>query len=209
VSDLLLPRPLLIRLHEDVERAEYLLEQDRYTIGRLAGVCEILVRRPTVSRIHARLERVGSHFVLHDLSRNHTFVNHTLLTGPYTLADRDVIGLSSPEPLLRFIDSDPTLVTAGPLRLDENSMRFLWDHRPLDLTPSQWRLLNYLYQHRGQVCTREQCAQAIWGAEYLPGMDAENLDKVVSGLRARLRDVDPEADPIEVRRGVGYMLRTA
>jgi DNA-binding response OmpR family regulator len=40
-------------------------------------------------------------------------------------------------------------------------------------------------------------------------MDAENLDKVVSGLRARLRDVDPEADPIEVRRGVGYMLRTA
>jgi DNA-binding response OmpR family regulator len=196
----------LIRLHEDVAQPEYLLTADRYTIGRLTGVCEILVHRRTVSRIHARLERNGSHFVLHDLSRNQTYVNHAPVNGAHTLHERDLIGLASPEPLLRFVDSDPTLLTGGKLRLDESSMHFTWNQQPLDLTPSQWRLLNYLYQHRGEVCRREQCAQAIWGTEFLPGMDADNLDKVLSGLRARLREVDPLADPIAVRRGLGYTL---
>lgn len=196
----------LVRLHEDVDQPEYLLTADRYTIGRLVGVCEILVHRRTISRIHARLERTGSHFVLHDLSRNQTYVNHAPIDGAQPLHDRDLIGLASREPLLRFVDSDPTLLTGGKLRLDESSMRFTWKQQPLDLTPSQWRLLNYLHQHRGEVCTREQCAQAIWGADFLPGMDADNLDKVLSGLRARLREVDSLADPITVRRGLGYTL---
>lgn len=196
----------LVRLHEDVDQPEYLLTADRYTIGRLVGVCEILVHRRTISRIHARLERNGSHFVLHDLSRNQTYVNHTPIEGVHILHDRDLIGLASPEPLLRFVDSDPTILTGGKLRLDESSMRFTWNQQPLDLTPSQWRLLNHLYQHRGEVCTREQCALAVWGVEFLPGMDADNLDKVLSGLRARLREVDAQADPITVRRGLGYTL---
>lgn len=205
-SEALFAQARLIRLHEDVVQPEYLLTADHYTIGRLVGVCEILVQRRTVSRIHARLERNGSHFVLHDLSRNQTYVNHAPIEGAHILHDRDLIGLASPEPLLRFVDSDPTLLTGGKLRLDESSMRFTWNQQPLDLTPSQWRLLHYLYQHRGEVCTREQCAQVVWGAEFLPGMDADNLDKVLSGLRARLREVDPLADPIAVRRGIGYTL---
>lgn len=127
----------LIRLHEDVDQSEYRLERDRYTIGRLVGVCEVLVNRRTVSRIHARLERSGSHYVLHDLSRNQTFVNYTAISNSHTLTDRDLIGLASPEPLLRFVDNDPTVLIANKLRLDENSMRFTWDHQPLDLTPSQ------------------------------------------------------------------------
>jgi len=206
MNESLPPQTKLVCLHEDVEMAEYLLTADRYTIGRLVGVCEILVHRRTVSRVHARLERTGSHFVLHDLSRNQTYVNHTPIEGAHILHDRDLIGLASPEPLLRFVDSDPTILTSGKLRLDESSMRFTWNQQPLDLTPSQWRLLNNLYQHRGEVCTREQCALAIWGAEFLPGMDADNLDKVLSGLRARLREVDSLADPITVRRGLGYTL---
>lgn len=43
--------------------------------------------------------------------------------------------------------------------------------------------------------------------EYLPGMDVDNLDKVISGLRARFRQVDAEANPIQVYGGIGFALK--
>jgi DNA-binding response OmpR family regulator len=85
-------------------------------------------------------------------------------------------------------------------------MTFILNKKPLDLTPAQFRLLHYLYQHAGEVCTRETCAQAIWGRDYDPGLDADALDRAMSNLRGQLRQVDPDSDLIETRRGLGYLL---
>jgi hypothetical protein len=196
----------LIALHEDVQPAEITLEADVYTLGR-SPLCQIVVQRSTVSRLHAKIERDGPRYLLVDAgSANGTFVNSQRLHAPHLLSDRDLIGLGAVTAILRFLDLDPTVVPATRLRYDERQMLFTLDNQPLDLTPAQFRLLHHLYQFAGEVCTRESCATALWGRDYDPGLDADALDRAFSSLRSQLRRTAATADLIETRRGLGYVL---
>jgi DNA-binding response OmpR family regulator len=199
------PVPRLLAVEPDIRPSELALETDAYTLGR-SDLCQIVVPRETISRLHARVVREGPRFLLYDAgSANGTFVNGERLTSPHLLADRDQIGLGSPAPLLRYADPDPTVVVTSRLRFDERTLRFSLGSQPLDLTPNEFRLLHFLHQHAGQVCTREQCAEAIWGPDYVPGWDADALDRVVSNLRGKLRRLD-SAELIRTRPGLGYEL---
>jgi DNA-binding response OmpR family regulator len=196
----------IVGLNDDIEPGEYLLADDVCTIGR-SSMCHVLIKRAIVSRLHAKIERDGPRYVLHDAgSANGTYVNTRRIYEPHLLKDRDMIGLGGPTALLRFRDPDPTLIPAFRLTFSEPTMTFILNMKPLDLTPAQFRLLHYLYQHAGEVCTRETCAQAIWGRDYDPGLDADALDRAMSNLRGQLRQVDPDSDLIETRRGLGYLL---
>ncbi|NWF80981.1 MAG: FHA domain-containing protein [Chloroflexi bacterium] len=200
------PMARLVALSDDVSPAELLLSGAEHTLGRAPG-CDIVVRRQTVSRLHARIVREGPRYVLRDAgSANGTFVNGQSISGPHLLADADAIGLGAAGGLLRFLDPDPTVVSSARLRFDERSQRFLLNGQQLDLPPGQFKLLLHLYRHLGELCSREVCAQAIWGRDYDPGLDAEALDRVVSNLRAALRRAEPGADLIQTRRGLGYVL---
>lgn len=197
----------LIALHEDVQPAEIVLEADVYTLGR-SPLCQIVIQRSTVSRLHAKIERDGPRYLLVDAgSANGTFVNGQRLHAPHLLSDRDLIGLGAATALLRFLDLDPTVVPTTRLRYDERQMIFTLDNQPLDLTPAQFRLLHHLYQFAGEVCTRESCAEALWGRDYEPGLDADALDRAFSSLRSQLRRIAATADLIETRRGLGYVLK--
>lgn len=199
------PVPRLLAAEPDVQPAEFALEGDACSLGR-SSLCEIVVPREIVSRLHARVVRDGPRFLLHDAgSANGTFVNGERLAAPHLLVDRDRIGLGGPAPLLRYADPDPTVVAGPRLRYDERAMRFSLGPHAIDLTPNEFRLLRFLHQHAGQVCSREQCAVAIWGADYAPGWDADALDRVVSNLRGKLRRIDP-ADLVRTRPGIGYVL---
>jgi FHA domain/Transcriptional regulatory protein, C terminal len=202
-----LPLARLVGLHEDVEPADVVLERAEQTIGR-SSMCDIVVRRSTVSRIHARIVRDGPRYMLVDAgSANGTYVNGQLLSGPHLLANRDTVGLGTAGELLRFVDPDPTVVPSRRLRLDERTQIFYLGTMALGLPPGQQRLLIFLYRHLGELCTREACAAAIWGRDYDPGLDAEALDRAISNLRAALRKADPAAsDLLQTRRGVGYVL---
>lgn len=197
--------PRLLAIEPDVQPSELALEADVATLGRSA-LCDVVAPRETVSRLHARIAREGPRFLLQDAgSANGTFVNGERLTAPHLLANRDLIGLGSPAPLLTYADPDPTVVATSRLRFDERTLRFFLGAQPLELTPNEFRLLRFLHQHAGQVRTREQCAEAIWGQDYVPGWDAATLDRVVSNLRRKLRQTDP-ADLIRTRPGLGYEL---
>ena len=189
-----------------VQPAKLILVNDVTTIGR-SPQCDIIIDSKAVSRLHSKVERDGLRYVLNDThSANGIFVNGRRLREPYVLQDEDQIGLSQPAPLLLFVDADPTDYIAGQLRYDERSMTFFLDKNPLELTPAQFRLLFHFYQHAGDVCTRESCAEALWGRDYDPGLDAEALDRAISNLRHKLREVKPEADMIKTVRGLGYFL---
>jgi DNA-binding response OmpR family regulator len=88
-------------------------------------------------------------------------------------------------------------------------MRFSMDGAVLELTPNQLRLLRVLNRHRGQLCTREQLAEAVWGEQFAPRMDSTALDRLVSTLRAVLRDAAPDCKVIVTRPGLGYELSEA
>jgi DNA-binding response OmpR family regulator len=196
----------LLALHEDVQPAESILEADVYTLGR-SSLCQIVVQRSIVSRLHAKIEREGPRYQLVDAgSANGTFLNGQRLHAPHVLSDRDLIGLGAATAILRFLDPDPTVVPVTRLRYDERRMLFFLGDTPLDLTPAQFRLLHHLYQFAGEVCTRESCAAALWGHDYDPGLDADALDRAFSSLRSQLRRIDADADLVETRRGLGYVL---
>jgi DNA-binding response OmpR family regulator len=205
----LLPPARLVALSEysgEIQPDNHLLEADICTIGR-SPICQIVVSRTLVSRLHARIERAGPRYLLQDAgSANGTFVNGRRISEPYLLTDQDAIGLGAIAGLLRFLDADPTFVPAGRLHYDERAILFYFGRQPLELPPTQFRLLHHLYQHQGDVCTRESCAQAIWGRDYDPGLDADALDRIVTNLRSQLRQLDPTTDFIKTRRSVGYEL---
>ena len=76
--------------------------------------------------------------------------------------------------------------------------------RPLDLTPRELRLLEFLAAHRGEVVTREQLLDEVWGYDTIPF--TRTVDTHIAKLRKKIED-DP-SDPrhlITVHR-LGYKL---
>ncbi|MEI7644472.1 MAG: FHA domain-containing protein [Chloroflexales bacterium] len=205
-----IPFARLISVSDDVMPGEFLLSGREHSIGR-SPLCDVVIPRNNISRIHARIVREGPRYLIHDAgSANGTFVNGQPISGPHLLRNYDEIGLGAPGVALHFLDPDPTVVTSSRLRLDERTQTFFLGSQPLSLPPNQFRLLNHLYRHMGDLCTREACSEAVWGRDYDPGMDAEALDKAVSGLRSALRRIeDDAAGLLQTRRGMGYVLLPA
>lgn len=197
---------LLLAMDEAITPAEFYLGSAACTLGRGRG-CQILVCGAKISRLHAQIEPSGPRYILRDAgSVNGTFVNGRQLTGPHTLINDDLIGLGAPMPMLRFVDPDATAYNSNLLRYDERALTFWLNHQPLQLTKSQYLLLLHLYQHLGSVCSREGCAEALWGRDFDPGLDAGALDQALNGLRRVLRKAAPDLDLIRTRRGIGYEL---
>jgi two-component system catabolic regulation response regulator CreB len=75
----------------------------------------------------------------------------------------------------------------------------------LDLTRYEYRLLKCLLERPERVLSREQLMRLVWDE---PEASLERtVDAHVKSLRAKLRRIDPEGEPIETRRGMGYVLR--
>ena len=78
--------------------------------------------------------------------------------------------------------------------------------QPLELTPREFELLEYLFLNRGRVVSREMLARDIWkeAARQTP------LDNVIDAQMARLRrKIDGQFEPklVQTVRGVGFILR--
>ncbi len=178
------------------------------TLGR-ASDCAMVVLRPLTSRLHARIAWDGHYFVLADSqSQNGTFVNGRPLRAPHKLKHGDEIGLGDPTGLIVYLDEDKTVQPVTHLRFDFKDWCFFWDAEKIDLSSDQQALLLHLFEHRGEICVRHDCARAVWGHNYDGLMDSDALDQVLSRLRLRLRGICPDAgDLIVTVRGKGYMLK--
>ena len=74
---------------------------------------------------------------------------------------------------------------------------------PIALTTTELGILVALGKARGQVLTRQQLLDRVWGPEFVT--DERTVDAHVRNLRAKLRAVDP-TDWVRSVRGVGYKL---
>jgi len=92
---------------------------------------------------------------------------------------------------------------AGDLELDEA----MWTVRragiPVELSPTEFRLLAYLMRHQGRVLTRAQLLENVWGWDYAG--ESQIVETYVSYLRRKLDHLGPPL--IHTQRGVGYSLR--
>lgn len=75
---------------------------------------------------------------------------------------------------------------------------------PVELTRREFDLLYYLTNHRGQVLTRENLLQTVWGYDYFG--DVRTVDVTVRRLREKIEDDPSNPFYIMTRRGVGYFM---
>jgi two-component system OmpR family response regulator len=99
-------------------------------------------------------------------------------------------------------DGGSTLRVAD-LELDEEHWTVRRAGTPVELSPTEFRLLAYLMRNQGLMLTRKQLLENVWGWEYAG--QSQVLETYVSYLRRKL---DPLGPPlIHTQRGVGYSLR--
>lgn len=95
--------------------------------------------------------------------------------------------------------------TAPGFVLDADGARVSWLGHALDLTRYEFGLLALLVRHPGRIYSREQLMDLVWH-EALESAD-RTVDTHIKTLRAKLRAIDPERDPIRTHRGMGYSLQ--
>ncbi|HVM02765.1 MAG TPA: response regulator transcription factor [Acidimicrobiales bacterium] len=98
---------------------------------------------------------------------------------------------------------DQALVV-GDLRLDPRRWRVSRGGRDITLTRTEFNLLELLARHPGQVLTRGQLYERVWGWN-LDG-SSNSLDVYVGYLRKKM-EAGGEPRMLHTVRGVGYMLR--
>lgn len=118
------------------------------------------------------------------------------LVKPFVLAEL-VARVSA---VLRRRGKVPYPIEVGDLLVDTAAAVVRRGDRSLELTATEWRLLDYLAAQRGRVVSKEQILGAVWGYQD----DDPNLVEVhVSALRRKLG----EPRLLHTVRGLGYVLR--
>lgn len=95
------------------------------------------------------------------------------------------------------------VLEAGDVRLDLKARRVSRGERCVDLTSREFTLLEFFLRHPGQVLSRSQLLNGVWGYDFDPGSNV--VDVYVGYLRAKLDDPDAPS-VIETVRGGGYRL---
>jgi len=96
------------------------------------------------------------------------------------------------------------LVELGKLRIDKAARAAYLGQLLLELTTSEFELLEYLARRAGQVVTREQICRDLRGIEW-DGLD-RSIDIRVTRLRRKLCDCGKHPKVIKSIRGEGYLL---
>jgi two-component system OmpR family response regulator/two-component system copper resistance phosphate regulon response regulator CusR len=104
----------------------------------------------------------------------------------------------------RSMHSNLQQITVGPLRLDLTTRRVNREGMDVDLTPTEFSLLEFLMRHAGQVVTRKMICEHLWDADW---EGVTNVIEVhVNRLRSKI-DRDFTVPLLHTVRGRGYILR--
>jgi two-component system response regulator MprA len=99
---------------------------------------------------------------------------------------------------------DHGVLQVADLRMDARAHQAWRGGREILLTRTEWQLLEYLLSHTGQVLTRQQLWQHVWGYDFDPG--SNTLDVFIGYLR-RKTEADGESRLVQTVRGLGYVVR--
>lgn len=93
----------------------------------------------------------------------------------------------------------------SPFDIDPNKRQILFYGEKLNLSRYEYEILCLLCKRPGWVFTREKIMEMVW-AEPEESFD-RTVDAHIKTLRAKLKTINPDCDPIETHRGIGYSLR--
>src|SRR5215204_2325858 len=102
--------------------------------------------------------------------------------------------------------SEDTAYRVGDLELDRLSHRVTRGDSEIVLQPREFRLLEYLMKHAGQVVTRTMLLENVWDYHFDPQTNV--IDVHISRLRSKI-DKGFKLSLLHTIRGAGYMIRDA
>ncbi len=94
-------------------------------------------------------------------------------------------------------------LAVGKLKLDQRKRQVFLDGSEIVLKPREFKLLEYLMLHSGQVVTRTMLLEHVWDYHFDPQTNI--IDVHISRLRTKI-DRDPSNPIIETVRGAGYRI---
>jgi len=125
------------------------------------------------------------------------------LTKPFAFSEL----LARLEALLRRVSTneDSRELCIADLRLDLRTRRAERAGKAIALQPREFRLLEYLVRHQGQVVTRTMLLESVWDYYFDPQTNV--IDVQISRLRRKIdKDFFPQL--LHTIRGIGYMIST-
>ena len=97
-----------------------------------------------------------------------------------------------------------TRLTLGDLEMDLLRREVRRSGRAIDLKPREFRLLEFLLRHAGQVVTRTMLLEGVWDYHFDPQTNV--IDVHISRLRQKI-DKGFEPPLLHTVRGAGYIMR--
>lgn len=124
------------------------------------------------------------------------------LTKPFAFSEL----MARLEALLRRkeVEAPVTRLRVADLELDLLSREVTRGGRPIDLQPREFRLLEYLMRHHGQVVTRTMLLEKVWDYNFDPQTNI--IDVHISRLRGKI-DKGFDTPLLHTVRGSGYVLK--
>lgn len=105
---------------------------------------------------------------------------------------------------LRNQDGNDSKLTVGDLELDTKTLEVKRSDILIQLTPQEFKLLQYLMSNRGRILTREMILNRVW--LYSPDIETRVVDVYMGYLRKKV-DQGTEKKLLHSVRGFGYMIK--
>ena len=137
-----------------------------------------------------------------DITRGLTLGADDYVTKPFGLEEL-VLRVRAILRRSQFTEVTPTVLSVGPITLDEESHKVTFNSEVVDLSPTEFRLLHVLLESKGRVLSKSYLLEEVWGINF--ETETTVVDTYISYLRKKLHRDGFEG--IRTVRGVGFQLQ--
>ncbi len=137
-----------------------------------------------------------------DITRGLTLGADDYVTKPFGLEEL-VLRVRAILRRSQFVEAAPTVISLGPIELDEASHKVTFNGEAVELSPTEFRLLAVLLESKGRVLSKSFLLNEVWGINF--ETETTVVDTYISYLRKKLHRDGFEG--IRTVRGVGFQLQ--
>lgn len=137
-----------------------------------------------------------------DITRGLTLGADDYVTKPFGLEEL-VLRIRAILRRSQFKENASTVLSCGPITLDEASHKVTFNEEVVDLSPTEFRLLHILLESKGRVLSKSLLLDEVWGINF--ETETTVVDTYISYLRKKLHRDGFEG--IRTVRGVGFQMQ--
>jgi two-component system, OmpR family, response regulator len=126
------------------------------------------------------------------------------MTKPFSL-DEIVARINAILRRTKQVETEDSILEVGEIRINQDAHEVFANGQPVDLSPTEYKLLRFLMSNPNRVLTKAQILDHVWEYDFNGEMGI--VESYVSYLRKKLDPITSEP-LIQTKRGVGYMYKS-